>query len=192
MKHKAQSTKHKAETQSGFVILFTVILTSIILLMALGIASVSYKEIELSLNARDSHLAFFAADTGLECGLYYDRTQTAFGPQGSPFTSATLNCAGTAIHAIVDGVSDVYDFALPPGPGMPGDGINLTDGSNIIGCAHLTVTKNFQSPNDATLFGTRVEAKGYNVACDKVTQLQQSGSQRLVERALRATYYPDN
>jgi len=58
--------------QKGFVILFAVIITSIVLLVSIGISSVIYKETLLSSSSRDGGYAFFAADSGLECPLYWD------------------------------------------------------------------------------------------------------------------------
>jgi len=54
----------------GFVLLFTILVSSIILLVALGISGISYRETILTSEANGGAEAFFAADTGAECGLY--------------------------------------------------------------------------------------------------------------------------
>ncbi len=52
--------------------LFTVLIISIILSIALGIADLTYKQTILSNLANDSQAAFYQADSGVECGMYYD------------------------------------------------------------------------------------------------------------------------
>jgi len=63
---------------SGFVILFSVILSSLILAIALGVASVALNEVKFSTSARDANNAFFAADTGMEFVLSQDKHPTAY------------------------------------------------------------------------------------------------------------------
>ena len=73
--------------QSGFVLLFTILVSSIILLIALGISGISYRETILTSEANGGAEAFFAADTGAECGLYLvfgsDGDVCSFGPEKS-------------------------------------------------------------------------------------------------------------
>ncbi|MFZ3011457.1 MAG: hypothetical protein WA060_00430 [Minisyncoccia bacterium] len=58
----------------GFVILFAVTLSSILLAIALGVANISLKEIKFSTSAEITNEAFFAADTAIERVLYNDRS----------------------------------------------------------------------------------------------------------------------
>lgn len=62
------------QKNKGFVILFAVTLSSILLAMALGIANISLKEIKFSTSAETTNEAFFAADTAIERVLYNDRS----------------------------------------------------------------------------------------------------------------------
>ena len=64
----------KRERSRGFVILFAVTISSIILAIALGVANIALKEIKFSTNARDTNDAFFAADTGVELALFNDKS----------------------------------------------------------------------------------------------------------------------
>lgn len=52
--------------------LFTVLIISIILSIALGISDLTFKQTILSDLATDSQSAFYQADSGVECGMYYD------------------------------------------------------------------------------------------------------------------------
>lgn len=65
--------KKKLKNNKGFVILFAVTLSSIILAIALGITNVALKEVKFGTNARDTNDAFFAADTATEYAFFTDK-----------------------------------------------------------------------------------------------------------------------
>lgn len=81
----------------GFVMLFAVVLSSIILAVTLGLANISLKEINFTTSAKNTNDAFFAADTGAECALYYDLvgTSSAFGVPDVP--PPDTFCAGNPV-----------------------------------------------------------------------------------------------
>jgi len=54
----------KFQYKKGFVVLFAVMLSSIILAITIGIANISIREIKFSTGAKDTNNAFFAADAG--------------------------------------------------------------------------------------------------------------------------------
>ncbi len=174
--------------QEGFVILFTVLIAVIILAMTIGIANVAYKEQVLTINSKESHLAFFAADAGAECALYQDRNQDVFNAAGQADLSIT--CNGQSIYGSYspqtgfDGTSyDQYDFNVSSGGPLA---VGIDDRS----CSYITVKKNFPilAADGSTQLTTRIESLGYNVKCDEV---QGSGNnKRQVERAVRVTYLP--
>src|SRR3989338_6549604 len=64
----------KSKKNKGFVLLFAVTLSSILLAIALGVSNVAFRELRFSTNARSTNDAFFAADTGIECALNYDKS----------------------------------------------------------------------------------------------------------------------
>src|SRR3989344_7795571 len=77
---------------SGFVILFAVMISSIILAIALGVSNIAFKEIKFSTSVKDTNDAFFAADTGLECALFNDKTGgDSFAEEDG---SGTIACEG--------------------------------------------------------------------------------------------------
>ena len=57
---------------SGFTVLFAVLIGSLIFSLGIAISQLSIKEIVLSSTGKQSETAFFAADTGVECALYWD------------------------------------------------------------------------------------------------------------------------
>lgn len=153
--------KHTTMREKGFTILFAALVASLLLAIGLSIFGLTLKGLTLSSSARESVYAFFAADTGIECALYFDRvpTPSAFSTS-SPASS--VNCAGADRDVVASGGGGMYirtfEIDLAPEPY----------------CAEVTVTKT-QSPRR-----TVVESRGYNT-CD-------TENPRRVERALRAQY----
>lgn len=78
-------TKLNNQKKEGFAVLFTVLISAIILAIAIGISSISYQEVALSSLAREGAVSFYAADTGAECALYWDIDQDLYntGAQGT-------------------------------------------------------------------------------------------------------------
>ena len=68
---KAISYKLKAFA-GGFTVLFAVLIGSLLFSLGIAISQLSIKEIVLSSTGKQSETAFFAADTGVECALYWD------------------------------------------------------------------------------------------------------------------------
>ena len=66
--------KENIKQNKGFVILFAVTLSSILLAIALGVASISAEEIKFGTSAKKTNEAFFAADTGIEYVLFNDKS----------------------------------------------------------------------------------------------------------------------
>lgn len=74
-KEKMFSTRQKTTPNlaGGFTILFSVLVGSLVLAIGLAILNVTIKQITLSGAGRESHKSFYAADSAMECVLYYDR-----------------------------------------------------------------------------------------------------------------------
>ncbi len=122
--------------QKGFVILFTVLVSSIVLAIALGITNIALKEVLLSGSARDGEYAFFAADTGAECALYWDIKHAAFGQ-----TPIVPDCRGSSVTMTASSSPFIFNF------------------DSASGCAVVTVDK-----SDPTI--TKIESLGYNMDCN--------------------------
>jgi len=92
-------------TKQGFVLLFAVLVTSIVMAISLGIFSLIIKELKLSGASRESQRAFYAADAGTECAFYWDIHERLF----STTTSNLIQCAGDSMSV---GGGFVSDFVL--------------------------------------------------------------------------------
>lgn len=163
----------KEEKQKGFVVLYAVLITSLVLAMVISITNISYKEIVLSSYARESHFAFFAADTGLECAMYQDSQEVFIG------IDSNIDCPDDAQSVVLsfnNSLYPIYSFEF-----------NLEVDNNKKYCSKVVVTKDYEADldgdgsNESGL--TKIESKGYNLPCGSI-----NNSKHTVERALRVIY----
>lgn len=153
--------------RSGFVLLFAVTLSSILLAIALGVTNIAFKEAKFSTNAKDTNNAFFAADTGAECALLYDRN-----PPNRAFTDSPIpmTCAGNSSISVTPSGSptNFWSFTI--------SGL----GSEKQGCAKVTVDK---TPlNDPK---TIITSNGYN---NNVSGTCSTPGSNTVERQIEVKY----
>lgn len=152
--------------EKGFVILFAVTISSILLAISLGVASIAFKEIRFGTSAKDANDAFFSADTGYECALFNDKeTSNVFVSSGG---TGKVICKGLAID--LDGSYPSWSFVVP----------NL--GGSGTGCAKVSVYKDDVS--EAPYIKTTVISKGYNfgdVNCNSLVSNR-------IEREEKITY----
>lgn len=99
----------------GFVLLLSLIILSIVLTASLGVFNILIKGIELSGTTRDSQLAFYAADGGVECALYVDfKGNTSFGAtddEGVPLQPSIGECSNSRDLEYLTGSSSYVDGA---------------------------------------------------------------------------------
>lgn len=135
----------KLQNNRGFVILFAVMISSIILTIALGVANIALKEIKFSTSGKDTNNAFYAAEAGYECALYYDRIKKIF--RVGYILDGSEKCAGGGI--IPDNSSDpkiwILDISFDP---------FLSSGTP---CAHIEIDK-----TNTSGYKTVIISKGYN------------------------------
>ncbi len=167
----------------GFTLFISLTITATLLLVAAGIVTVALRQSFLTGSSRESQYAFYAADSGIECAVYWDVKNgtgfSAFSPL-SP-DSTTINCnADTAntteklktnpekiIGGMVGGAAtfggltsvqpSVFRITFYPKPY----------------CADVTVTKN----PDGT---TKIVSNGFNT-CD-------SANPRRTQRSVEVNY----
>ncbi len=146
---------------SGFVALFTVLIASVVLAMAVGIANVSLKQIVLSGSATDANRSFYAADTGIECALYNDLRNSSV-----PFTNGDtepIDCGGVIGIPVEELPGFVFNFSFDLPTNLGGS------------CASVTVDK-LVVPGS-----TKVVSRGTNSPCA-------TPGPRTVERVIEVTY----
>ena len=148
----------------AFTLLIAVLIASVLLALGLAIFNIVSKEILLSSSGRESQFAFYAADSGIECALFWDVRQNAFATSSS---ISEVFCGGATST-----VTRVYEEP-------PSDTLTTTFGFSLGGditkpCAGVTVVRQ----NDPTR--TKVESAGYNTCV--------TTNPRRLERAIRVQY----
>ena len=80
--------KHNT-SERGYILLMSVLIVSVILSISFGIYALSIKDVILASYLKDSAKAFGAADKGVECALYWDRSTPQNGRAYTIFTTST-------------------------------------------------------------------------------------------------------
>ncbi|MDP3052142.1 MAG: hypothetical protein Q8N42_01405 [bacterium] len=127
--------QEKNINKNGFTLLLAILITSIALAISSGLSAFVIRGLSISIIGRESQKAIFAADSGIECVLYWDFNQNKFATTSSP---QTISCAGS--NYTVGGPGGVSIFTL-----------NFNNGA----CAVVEVNKIIE-----TYPGTRVESRG--------------------------------
>jgi len=130
----------KKQQERGITLLLAVLLSSILIAIGLAIFNITIKELILSSIGRESQFAFYAADTGTECALYWDQKGNAF----STSTDTSITCDSEIITVTQVPLDTPTTFKFD------------VDGY----CAIVTVIKSDTHPR------TKIESRGYNTNCD--------------------------
>ena len=141
---RVSNIQKKAADNKGFTLLVAVLVSGVLLAIGLAIFNITIKELLLSSSGRDSQFAFYAADSGAECALYWDQKGGGF----STSTASAISCNATSI---ADVGGEGYDTAMSFQ--FEVDGF----------CSIVAVTKSETHPR------TKVESKGYNTSCANTT-----------------------
>ena len=88
---KNKKIREKAPDR-GAILLIAVTVSSLVLAIGLGILNITRKEIILSAYSKESGKAFYAADTGIECALFWDINYAGANPSlvRSPFATSSV------------------------------------------------------------------------------------------------------
>lgn len=163
---KTKHQKNNIRNQKGVALLFVILLTSVLLMVTIGISNITFKELVFSLEARDSDKAFFAADTGVECAMYLDKLGTFVA------TPPVNNCNGLPVTVNVTS-PDQYQFAIPLGSQ----------------CSNVLINTALDPYGTGELY-TRIRSFGYNTSVDSSTGECPDGSvsSRVVSRGLSVSF----
>lgn len=172
--------KKDLQLNRGYTLLFAVLVASVVLAIGISILNISKKEFLLSASARESTSAFYAADSGLECAVYFSDN---FATSSIGVANASVDCikqqlsyaAGTIQYESLGENNKegrfTFDLKMPNGNA----------------CAIVTAKLFYQ---DHPVLGyvprTTIESRGYNIGWDG-TNCSQASPKR-VERALRYTF----
>lgn len=121
-------------SQKGFTLLFAALAGSLLFSVGIAIANIAIRELALSSAGRESQFAFYAADSGAECALYWDIQKGIF--DGSP---VPFRCAGKDITPSQSGTTASFTVRLADATGAS--------------CALVSIDK---------ADGTKIESRGRN------------------------------
>lgn len=168
-----------------------VIVTGTLLLIVYALSNISLKELILTQSGKDSQIAFYAADAGVECAMFWDLKNPGSAGGNSAFDPSiggnVIFCNGNTIKSDLE-VPTVPNTttSVVGGGGTPTSTfyINLTptldDGTGP--CAIVRVGKHQIGPvgGIGSYIRTVILSRGYNT-CD-------TGNPRRFERGLRVIY----
>ncbi|HUO50129.1 MAG TPA: hypothetical protein VMU25_00975 [Candidatus Paceibacterota bacterium] len=162
----------------GFTLLLAALVSSIALSLGTSIYTIVSKEILLSSIGRNSQFAFYAADTGAECALFWDERSDIH-----PNTFATSSASqGTAASVMCDNVSAPVTIASASANAATSTfEVALFQDVAAGGfCTDVTVAKFIDGTGAVR---TYVDVNGYNVACNAI-----AGSPNALQRSVQLQY----
>ncbi|MFA6094371.1 MAG: pilus assembly PilX N-terminal domain-containing protein [Candidatus Paceibacterota bacterium] len=181
--------REKIHRSQGVTLFIAVLVVSMLSLASLSISNIALKQVLIGGSVKSSQKAYVAADSGMECALYwdthnYDNEGSLFNHTYSPetFTCGTgvVNDLGQVDDGGYDGVFDCVNSTT----GEPYDDGLLTSefevDYDLLACSIVSIKKTC----DGDKVNTVVSARGYNVGCAS----ENFDSNRVVERAIQAVY----
>lgn len=193
----------------GFTLFIALIVSSLLLAIGFSLSTIILKQLVFANSGKESQLAFYAADSGSECALYWDRKgidgATLFdGAFATSTTNKDIFC-GTG-GPTTPQTAQVGSFAKTISPDQTQATttfyVDYSDSTNQNhkACARVTVFKWVDTTGPVPLDKTRVDSRGYNVPLDTgavgpVADPVNTGAKcdfsnvnRVVERAVRLDY----
>ena len=150
------------------------VVTSILIMVSFVVASVALKQIIISYSNSESQHAFYNADSGIECAIYWDLKNSY--DSFSTTTPHTISCNNQTISAASPAVPTIPAVPTLVGGGGNANPVSIFKVDFPKGCAIIRVIK--EMPANTVI--TTVESRGYNT-CD-TTAL------RRFERGITITY----
>lgn len=145
--------KIKNNKQGGFTLLIAIIMTSMLLIISFVVVNVALKQLVLASAAKESQYAFYAADSGTECAVYWDIPRDGSLSRFDPYYSTPTNAISC------NGAITVSRPAIVSGYSTSTITINFTEG-----CAIVRVVKRV-----GVATTTKIDSRGYNT-CNTLAQ----------------------
>lgn len=177
---------NKKNNQKGISLVIALIMTTLLLSISMSIGSIIVRQLRITNTTTNSQSAFYAADSALECALYWDTKTDGTIDEANSFPNAVFGTTTSyppdnTGNPIKCGDSTSNPFSFTKTANDPSNAIATTTFYLDYGdtCAYVQVVKN---PN-RTIISTR----GYNTvmnSTDKKCDLTDAANRRLVERGL--------
>lgn len=138
-------------SQSGFALLMTLIVVTVVISIGLSVLDLSIKQVRLSTNARDSEIAFHAANAGMECARFWRRSSSVEMESGDSISPLCFSAAPSlnTVSEIITNVSGdgevfKYDYMF-------------TWGSTATRCSQVTTLVAAATPAGSGLTVTNIQ-----------------------------------
>jgi len=203
---------HMKKDKRGFTLFVALVVSSILLAVGLSLGDIALKQLVFASAGSDSQVAFYAADSGAECGLYWDRkSQTGDTVDDGAFSTSTTDYSP-------GGPMDILCGTVSAGANLPKVGkfekvvstdqnaatttfsVNYSDDTaGVSACAEVLVAKWIDLSGPYPVEHTTIDSRGYNAPLAAGTvginspispnaaQCDTSGA-RVTERAVRLDY----
>lgn len=202
IKDTPKRLKKLYETHRGFTVLMAVLVAVLILAIAASIVRIVLKQVRFSGSGRESQIAYYVADTGIECALLWDfRSLELFVDDNNEASEVFPDSSNTpaiddtdpnVISTVKCGEGSIITNALPQlggsyvweTPVYETDRVTrvfqfvLRDGGKYM-CGKVQIEKWFDSTVGRVR--TKIDSRGYN-NCDTTNPT------RRYERGLRVNY----
>ncbi len=176
---KKEKLMPRKTRMAGFAFLYAALVASIVMTIGLGLLGLTLKQEILSSTGRESIFAFYSADAGAECALYWDM-QASGNPPSIFATSSTdilVPAPGSGAFCVGQDITSVWNITTSPSAATTTFALNLSGGR----CVALTVAKFHNG------LKTTIESRGYNDGAVAGTLCTSSNPKR-TERAIRVIY----
>lgn len=154
-------TAERNRNAGGFTLLLSVLVVSLALALGLAIFSITIKGLLLSSVSRESQFAIYAADTGIECALFWDQRADAF----STSTPSSITCNNATIPNMGGQGYDVpstftLDFSPQPYCAVVSVIKSGGGGSGSVQTGAYDTFNNLQTNGQFTIVGNQVTRNG--------------------------------
>ena len=153
----------------AFAVLFAILLASFLITLGISIFSISMREVQINASARDSKVAFYAADSAYDCAMYWDVKNGVF-PE-----CFNDDCSKVSINENVESYksefsadikcndsSSTLNFSKNNNAYSASGNIFMASSTASSSYANIAITKTYKSFNLGHLWITTIEADGYN------------------------------
>jgi hypothetical protein len=153
----------RQNTRSGFTLLYALVVVGLLLTVGSSIFGIMIKELKLAQFGQESQTAYYAAESGVECALFWGLTENVFVVGGIFECNRDSANGDNAWNTASICVSDVCTFR-----------INFREDAEDVHYPCALVTVNTSAPE------TVVQSRGYNTCADNFP--------RRVERGVQAVF----
>lgn len=194
------SLKNKVNYMAGFTLFVSMIVASLLLAVGFSIGNIILKQLLLSGSGKDSQVAFYAADSGVECAQFWDTKDSSgtYRVDEGPFASSTGVSLFDLIKCGSSATTSPSKLFVSDNNATSTLVIDYSDANEKYkACAQVQIEKGFASVDVGggvfeDLPFTKITSRGYNSgyvsASGPVSAHCDTSNPRTVERGLFVQY----